>query len=208
MTSDLSSELAALGLPAPSEAAPAPAAPDATDLIHAAVRPLFASHPVKVDIGTSAMVGDMLEAHAALTFWAVRLEAELSRYGHKIAKVVPAPKVMIDDGYRIIDGIKHPMTREVPCPHKLITTSESAAEVTCRTCGTLVNAAWWVARHADSVELAERRFVETRKEQSQLIAENTELKAERKRLRDAVRRGKESVAKRRGKNAAETENDD
>ena len=200
MTSDLSSELAALGLPAPSES-PHPPTFDTVDLINAAVRPLFKHHATKIDIGTNVLVGDMLEAHAALSFWAVRLEAELAHHGHKIAKVVPGPKVIIQDGYRIIDGVKHPMTREVPCPHKLITTSESAAEVTCRTCGTLVNAAWWVSRHAESVELAERRFVETRKEQSQLIAENAELKAERKKLRDAVRRGKESAAKRRERNA-------
>lgn len=186
---ELSSQLEAIGLPAPSQVAQLEH--ETADKIAVAIRPLIrADHPD---------IGELLDAHQALVLWSQRLEVELARLGHKHAVPSPGPLITVPNDYTL-GGVRG--THDEPCQHHLVWTDEKQAEITCRTCGTKVNPAWWVARHADLVALAERRFTETREEQRRIAKENEELRAERNKLRADVRRAKESWSKAAAKTAS------
>lgn len=168
--SDLPAHLAALGLPAPSVVA-SQLPTQGADVIMMVCQPL-----VDAAQRTAADLHEMVDVHHALTEWSFRLERELARYGSKVTNSIPRSRPGSTPG----------------CDHDLIDIDEEGAEaaISCRTCGKKINATWWIARHALLVSRAERWRQHEDAERRRILAEIDDLKVERGKLKQQVRRGK------------------
>ncbi len=148
----------------------------------------------KIDVTAALDVYDLVSGHMTA------LERRLAANGHKLTskadpRTVPV-KTKIGHWTPAQGLIEQEITQHQRCHHTLITIDEEAAVLECRTCGLLVNPIWWIARHHKEVSRAAHARRALLEEAQLLTSEVESLKAERNKHRQAVRRGKESTAKR------------
>jgi hypothetical protein len=192
--SNLSTELAAIGIPEPSQKA-------------------VLETEGAAEIVTSAVLGylrhdaaDPLLGHELLTTlrsMTERLEFELARSGCSVTTPAKPRTIAVKrKAHRWVnskDGdpvaVPHEYESHEKCPHDLIEVDEAASEVTCRRCGLLVNAVWWLARHTDQITKAEKWRHSLATDRKRLEGEIAELKADLSRTKQANKRAKQTSAK-------------
>lgn len=193
---NLSDHLAALGVPAPSTtAAPVPAS--GADHIQATCEPIWLA---SVHDHPGIDVLEMLDTYQALQVWMIRFEIELARYGSQVTKPKHDPKIpkrIRGAGLLTEHGFIEEPERTVmsTCDHPLVEVNEKLAQLECRTCHENINPVWWLSRHHEAVSRAENWRRHIQEDKAKLVKEIDELKEERARLKQAIKRAKETGAK-------------
>lgn len=181
--SELSAQLAALGIPAPSSPVVVNESP--ADIVMAVV-----AEYLKAGDSADPMVG--LELLHMLRWAQLRLETELARTsGCSVTKKIERPPTRrVTKTY-----FGKPVEVDEECPHRCVEVDEKQSLLTCTSCGAFVNPVWWLARNTKEVTRAEEWRVSVAKDAARVRTELEELKAELSRTKQKNKRAKQTGAK-------------
>lgn len=167
----LSDQLACLGIGKPSAVAidPSPA-----EEIAAIVRAVCEVKYADVDIGRNRALDEAVEVFAALELGMLRLGAQLTKAGVKL----------VEASYR------HDFERDRVCGHDRVQVDEALSVLRCAICGASVNPTWWIAKRTREIERSEEWKLHLEHDKKQLAVEIDELKYERSKIKQQVKRAK------------------
>ncbi len=192
MSDSLSEQLARLGIrPGPAGALPSSIADQVEEVLSGALPwqlPDKDWHPT--------LIWQANDLHHTLEAWMLRIAGKLARHGLQLSHEFRTPQVP-DGSYYVFDGER--VESKGPCKHMLVRVNESVDKLMCRQCNMPVNPIWWINQFTDKIAKAESWRLHTMQERTKILREIDELKAERKKLKGAVRRGKESDRKAKAK---------
>lgn len=134
----------------------------------------------------------MVEMRQTLIEWAHRLEAHLGHHGIGVIEPGKRPTIAktIVTQTRTAKGIvDHKSTIQATCDHRLVDVDAQRSELQCRFCKAMINPMWWLGRFTEEVMKTQgwKRHLDDVKKR--LGIEISDLKLERAKLKQAVRRG-------------------
>lgn len=176
--SDLSAQLAALGIPAPSSSVTVEPESPGDRIVRACTDYLAAGD------AADPMVG--LELHTMLVVMTARIAMQLAQHGCAIVRPAAPTKRLVKRTLRTTRGTEHGANSEEPdavwveeeCKHELVEIDETRAQLTCRYCHVEVNAIWWLARHTKALTQSENWKVHVERKRREIEQEIAELKSE------------------------------
>ncbi len=165
---DLSTQLAALGVPAPTEAPARTPIGVVLEELHALLTEATATIP-------GDHVGDDLELHGMLAAWTGRLEHRLGKLGVQV--------------------IRPAVTRFDDCKHELTSVDENLSALECRTCHARLNPITWLAGYARRhTAVTETGYTSLVRDRNQKLLEIDYVKAELAILKRQLRTARAKVA--------------